>query len=130
MMCVALLFCTYGFLTLKLGGHPQSQVNAGILYLIALFIGIFIWGVALVHRPGKAKQIGVAALMFGLGPLALLVLGHVVLGFGGAIGVQAIWSTQASGQLGDSSFLNIGHICLGLWALASAAILRSNLLRQ
>jgi hypothetical protein len=60
----------------------------------------------------------------------LLVLGHVVLGFGGAIGVQAIWSTQASGQLGDSSFLNIGHICLGLWALASAAILRSNLLRQ
>jgi len=98
--------------------------------LISLFIGIFIWGVALVHRPGKAKQIGVAGLMFGLGPLALLILGHIVLGFGGAIGVQAIWSAQASGQLGDSAFINIGHMCLGLWTLACSAILSSRLLRQ
>ena len=130
MLMVAVMFCTYGYLTFKLDADPRSQINAAILYLMALFIGIFLWGGALLHRPGPAKRIGAAGLMFGLGPLALLIAGHVVLGFGGVVGVQAIWAAQASGTLGDLSFLNLAHGGLGIWALACGVILYSGLLRR
>lgn len=127
MGAVAFAFAVFGFLNAQVG--PQSvQINYVLLYNFGAFLALFFWSAAFLHRGGAVRKVGAVGLLAGALPLVLLIAGHVAVGFGGAIGVAALWQAVESGQAADPLFLQITNTVVGVWLLGGAGLMRSGAL--
>ena len=115
-MLVALLFAVIGFVLFSLEGSAK----AGLLFGFGTFVAIFFWAVAMLHRPGPAKQVGKAGAVVGGLSLALLVLGHVFVGLGAALGLGALRSAANASTDDVMGLVQIASLCLGGWSIACA----------
>ncbi len=124
MGAVAFGFAVFGFLNAQIG--PQdTQINYVLLYDFGAFLALFFWSAAFLHRGGTVRKVGAVGLLAGVLPLVLLIAGHVAVGFGGAIGVAALWQAVESGQVADPLFSQITNTVVGVWMLGAAYLMRS-----
>ncbi|MEJ6709964.1 MAG: hypothetical protein QNK92_14430 [Amylibacter sp.] len=121
---VAFGFAVFGFLNAQVG--PQvTQNNYVLLYDFGAFLALFFWSAAFLHRGGAVRKVGAVGLLAGVLPLVLLIVGHVAVGFGGAIGVVELWQAVESGQVADPLFLQITNTVVGVWMLGAAVLMHS-----
>lgn len=126
LVLVTLAFASFGFILFELEGSSK----AALLFAFAGFLTVVFWSVAMLHRPGKAQVTGKVGMLAGSASLAVLVGGHVFVGFGAAIGLGALRSVgtaQASELIG---LIGIVAIFLGIWSMVCAGIIVCGLLIQ
>lgn len=102
--------------------------KAALLFAFAGFAAVLVWSIAMLHRPGQARAAGKIGAFAGVTSLAVLIGGHVFVGFGAALGLQAL-SSAATAQTADVvGIVRAVESMMGLWALAGAWMLFAGVL--
>lgn len=117
-----------GFVFFVIAAASEIQVYLGLaiefigryslLYAAFLLLAVLFWSIALLHRQRSLKIIGAVGLFASLAPLIAIVIGHMAVGFGAALGVDAILSAAEGSSSTNVSFVILIERIFGLWALA------------
>ena len=126
LVVVALTFASLGFILFELDGTPK----AALLFAFAGFVTVLSWSLAMLHRPGKARATGKVGMIAGGASLAILIGGHVFVGFGAAIGLEALRSVATAQSADVAGLVQIVSVCLGVWAFVCASIVFKGLLDE
>lgn len=126
LVVVALAFASLGFVLFELNGTPK----AALLFAFAGFLTVLSWSLAMLHRPGKARTTGKVGMVAGGASLAILIGGHVFVGFGAAIGLEVLRSVATAQSADVTGVMQIVSVCLGGWAFAWAWIVAKGLLLE
>ncbi|WP_298859704.1 hypothetical protein [uncultured Sulfitobacter sp.] len=126
LVVVALIFASLGFILFELDGTPK----AALLFAFAGFVTVLSWSLAMLHRPGKARATGKVGMVAGGASLAILIGGHVFVGFGAAIGLGALRSVATAQSAEVAGLVQIVSVCLGAWAFVCASIVFKGLLNE
>ena len=92
-----------------LGLEAQFIGRYYLLYAAFLLLAVLFWSVALLHRQRSLKIVGAVGLLASLVPIIAIFIGHVVVGFGAALGVDAMLSATEGNNSTDLSFVKIGR---------------------
>jgi len=79
--------------------------------------------VAFLHRQRDLKIVGAVGVAASLVPIAALIIGHLAVGFGAAIGVEAMMSATEGSTPSDLSFVTVVERIFGLWGYVAAWML-------
>ena len=119
-----------GFVFFAIAALAKIQLFLGItnqfigryylLYSAFLLLAVLFWSVALLHRQRSLKTVGAIGVAASLLPTAAIVVGHLVLGIGAAIGLEAILSATEVNDTTDLSFVILVERIFGLWAYVVA----------
>jgi hypothetical protein len=122
-----------GFVFFAIAAATKVQIALGLatqflgryylLYTAFLLLAVLLWSIAFLHRQRTLKVAGAVGLVASLAPIAAIVVGHLVLGVGAAIGVGAILAATDGGAPSDLSFVTLVERIFGLWAYAAAWLL-------
>ena len=104
-----------------LGVNPEFVGRYELLHATALLGAILFWSVAFLHRQRALKVVGTVGVLTSAAPLVALVAGHLLLGVGTIVGVDAIQSS-AGGATG------LVERFFGLWGYAAAWLLWKGLI--
>ncbi len=94
-----------------------------LLYAAFLLMAVLLWSAAFLHRQRALKfvgAVGVAATAF---PIAAIVVGHLVVGLGAAIGVSGLLAATDGSAPSDLGFVTLVERIFGLWAYVAAWLL-------
>lgn len=94
-----------------------------LLYAAFLLLAVLFWSVALLHRKRTLKIVGAVGLLTSLAPIAAIILGHIFVGIGAALGVDSILSVASENTITDLSFVILVERIFGLWAFVVAWLL-------
>lgn len=116
---------------IALGVDQQFVGRYYFLYCAFLLLAMLFWSVAFLHRQRELKFVGAAGVMATVTPVAALIAGHLVVGFGAALGIESlVASTQGSAPL-DLRFVIIVERIFGLWSCVAAWFLwRGYIIRE
>lgn len=103
-----------------LGGEAAQAGRHDLLFAAFLLLALLFWSVAFLHRQRSLKVAGAVGVVAALLPIAALVLGHLVIGFGAFFGVRALLAAGDGAALTDGSFVTLVQRLFGLWAYAAA----------
>jgi hypothetical protein len=106
-----------------LGLAPQFAGRYYLLYAAFLLVSILIWSVAFLHRQRTLKIVGAVGLVAAFLPIAAIVIGHLVVGVGAAIGVAALMEATEGISPSDLGFVTLVERIFGLWAYGGAWLL-------
>jgi len=105
-------------------GIDQSHMGRYmLLYSTFLLLSVLFWSVAFLHRKRELKLVGAIGLTASIAPLAAILVGHVAVGYGAILGVDAILSASEGSAVQDISFVIVVERIFGLWAYVAAFLL-------
>jgi len=113
-----------------LGGDAGQAGRHDLLFAAFLLLALLFWSVAFLHRQRSLKVAGAVGVLATLLPIAALLLGHLVVGFGAFLGVKALLAAGEGATLTDASFVTLVQRLFGLWAYAAAWFLWRGKLAQ
>lgn len=119
-----------GFVFFAIAAVTKIQITLGLaaqfvgryylLYAAFLLLAVLFWSVAFLHRQRTLKVVGAAGVLASLAPIAAIVVGHVAVGVGTALGVGAILSATDGAIPSDLHFVTLVERIFGLWAYVAA----------
>jgi hypothetical protein len=122
-----------GFVFFAMAVAAKAQIVVGVaiefagryylLYTAFLLAALLAWSVAFLHRQRTLKMLGAVGALASAAPLVALVIGHVALGTGAALGVGAILSAAEGTAPTDLGFVTLIERMFGLWAYFAAWLL-------
>lgn len=105
-----------------LGVATQFEGHYYLLYTAFLLLAVLFWSVAFLHRQRELKVVGAIGVLATLTPIAAIIVGHIVVGLGAAIGIGSLLS--ASGDThSDLSFVTMVERIFGLWGYVASWLL-------
>jgi hypothetical protein len=94
-----------------------------LLYAAFLLMSVLLWSVAFLHRQRTLKVVGAVGLVATALPIGAIVVGHLAVGIGAAIGVSTILAATEGGAPLDLGFVTLVERIFGLWAYVAAWLL-------
>ncbi len=94
-----------------------------LLYSAFLLLAVLFWSVALLHRQRELKIVGAVGLLATAAPIAAIVVGHIVVGVGAALGVSSLLAATQGVPPSDTSFVTLVERIFGLWGYVTAWLL-------
>jgi hypothetical protein len=108
---------------LALGVAPEFAGRYYLLYAAFLLCALVLWSVAFLHRQRTLKVLGAVGLIASATPIAALILGHVVVGLGAALGVGALLAATDGTAPTDLGFVTLVERIFGIWGYVAAWML-------
>jgi hypothetical protein len=108
---------------IELGVPASVEGRYYLLYAAFLLLATLLWSVAFLHRQGGIKIVGAAGLMATLAPIGLIVVGHVVVGIGSALGISSLLEATQGANVADTGFIVLAERVFGLWAYVASWLL-------
>ncbi len=122
-----------GFVFFAIAAATKVQITLGLasqligryylLYAAFLLVAVLLWSVAFLHRQRALKMVGALGVAASLAPILALVVGHLVVGFGAALGVGAMLSAAEGAAPANLSFVTLVERLFGLWGYLAAWML-------
>ena len=122
-----------GFVCFAIAAMAKVQISLGVatqfvgryylLYAAFLLLSVLFWSVAFLHRQRDLKVVGAVGVLATLTPIAALVVGHIVVGLGAAVGVGSMVSATEGGAPSDLGFVTMVERIFGLWGYVAAWLL-------
>ncbi|TCV85844.1 hypothetical protein [Sulfurirhabdus autotrophica] len=122
-----------GFIFFTIAAITKVQISLGIatefagryylLYAAFLLLAVLFWSIALLHRQRELKVIGAVGVIATLAPIAAIIVGHIVVGLGAALGVGSLLAATEGGPLTNLSFVTMVERIFGLWGYVAAWLL-------
>jgi len=113
-----------------LGVATQFEGRYYLLYTAFLLLAVLFWSVAFLHRQRELKVVGAIGVLATLTPIAAIIVGHVVIGLGTAIGIGSLLSASGDAH-SDLSFVTMVERIFGLWGyLASWLLWRGHIVNR
>lgn len=122
-----------GFVFFAIAAMAKAQILLGVaaefsgryhlLYAAFLLLAVLFWSVAFLHRQKALKLVGAIGVLATLAPIAAIVVGHIAVGVGAAIGVGALLSAAEGGTPSDLGFVTMVERIFGLWGFVAAWLL-------
>lgn len=119
-----------GFVFFAIAVVAKVQITLGVsaeflgryylLYAGFLLVAILCWSLAFLHRQRTLKVIGAVGLLTSLVPIVALIVGHLVVGAGAVLGVEALLSATQGAAVTDLGFVIFIERVFGLWAHLAA----------
>ena len=78
------------------------------------------WSLAFLHRQRTLKVVGAVSLVASAAPLATIVVGHIAVGLGAALGVGSLLAAAGGAAPGDLGFVTLVERLFGLWSYGAA----------
>jgi len=94
-----------------------------LLYAAFLLMAVLLWSVAFLHRQRALKLVGAVGVIAAGFPIGAIVVGHLVVGVGAAIGVSALMAATNGSAPSDLGFVTLVERIFGLWAYVAAWVL-------
>lgn len=120
---VCFVIALFAKVQILLGVATQFAGRYYLLYAVCLLLAVLFWSIAFLHRQRTLKLVGAVGVVVSMAPIAAIVVGHVALGFGTALGVGAILSATEGGAATDLGFVIFVERIFGLWAYVAAWLL-------
>ena len=108
---------------ISLGLATQYVGRYYLLYAAFLLLSVLLWSAAFLHRTSGMKVVGAVGLVASAAPIIAIIVGHLVVGFGAALGVGALMAATEGGAPSDLSFVTLVERIFGLWAYVAAWLL-------
>jgi hypothetical protein len=122
-----------GFVCFVIAALTKVQISLGlptqfvgryyVLYAAFLLLSVLFWSVAFLHRQRELKVVGAVGLLATLGPIAAIIVGHLVVGLGAAIGVGSLLEATQGGLPTDLNFVTMVERIFGIWGYVAAWLL-------
>jgi hypothetical protein len=122
-----------GFVAFAIAVAAKVQVTVGVgadvrgryylLHAVFLLLALLFWSVAFLHRQRGVKVLGAVGVAASLSPIVALIAGHVALGAGAILGVDAILSAASGSVPTDLGFVTFVERMFGLWGYLAAWLL-------
>jgi hypothetical protein len=122
-----------GFIFFAIAAFTKVQIALGVeahlvgryllLYSAFLLLAVLFWSVALLHRQRELKIVGAVGLLATAAPIAAIVVGHIVVGVGAALGVSGLLAATQGAAPSDTSFVTLVERIFGLWGYITAWLL-------
>ena len=94
-----------------------------LLYAAFLLVAVLLWSVAFLHRQRALKVVGAVGVLATAFPIGAIVVGHLVVGVGAALGISAILAATSGTAPSDLAFVTLVERIFGLWAYVAAWLL-------
>ncbi len=94
-----------------------------LLYAAFLLVAVLLWSVAFLHRQRALKVVGAVGVLATAFPIGAIVVGHLVVGVGAALGISAILAATSGAAPSDLGFVILVERIFGLWAYVAAWLL-------
>jgi hypothetical protein len=108
---------------IALGVAPEFAGRYLLLYAGFLLLALLLWSVAFLHRQRSLKMVGAVGVIATLAPLAALVLGHLAVGAGAVLGVNAFLASTDGSAPTDLGFVTVVERVFGIWGYITAWLL-------
>lgn len=103
-----------------LGVGDDVAARYNLLYAAFLLAAVLFWSVAFLHRQKTLKAVGAVGLAASALPIVALIAGHLGLGFGAYIGLNALLPVTNGAAAVDPGFLTTVERIFGLWGYGAA----------
>jgi len=94
-----------------------------LLYASFLLAALLFWSVAFLRRQRALKVLGAVGVAATLVPIVALVVGHLVVGVGAALGVESILSAANGTTAARLGFVTLVERLFGIWGYVAAWLL-------
>lgn len=94
-----------------------------LLYAAFLLVAVLLWSVAFLHRQRALKVVGAVGVLATAFPIGAIVVGHLVVGVGAALGLSAILAATSGAAPSDLGLVILVERIFGLWAYVAAWLL-------
>jgi hypothetical protein len=121
---------TVARMQIALGLAAELAGRYFLMYAAFLLMAVLLWSVAFLHRRGPLKVVGAVGLVATVIPIAAIVVGHLVVGVGAAIGVGAMLDATEGAARSDFGFVTVVERIFGLWAYVAAWLLWRGYIRS
>jgi hypothetical protein len=108
---------------IALGLIAEFEGRYYLLYAAFLLMAVLLWSVAFLHRQRALKLVGALGVVATAFPIAAIVIGHLVVGVGAAIGVSALLAATEGSAPPDLGFVTLVERIFALWAYVAACML-------
>lgn len=106
-----------------LGVAPEFTGRYLLLYAAFLLVALLLWSIAFLHRQRSLKVLGAVGVIATLAPIAALVLGHIAVGAGALLGVNAILASSTGSAPTDQGFIILVERIFAIWSFITAWLL-------
>jgi hypothetical protein len=117
---VAFMFATFARASAVVDIHSESLGRFYLLYAFGLMVAMLLWSVAYLHRQRELKVAGALGALVSITPIVALVVGHIALGAGAALGIGSLLAATEGAELKDLSAITTVDAVFGLWAVVTA----------
>jgi len=94
-----------------------------LLYASFLLAALLFWSVAFLHRQRALKVVGAVGVLATLTPIVALIVGHLAVGLGAALGLESILSAANGPTSARLGFVTLVERVFGLWGYVAAWLL-------
>ncbi len=108
---------------IALGLTTEVAGRYDLLYAAFLLVAVLLWSVAFLHRQRALKVVGAVGVLATAFPIGAIIVGHLVVGVGAALGVSAILAATSGAAPSDLGFVTLVERIFGLWAYVAAWLL-------
>ncbi len=108
---------------IALGLSAEVAGRYYLLYAAFLLVAVLLWSVAFLHRQRALKVVGAVGVLATAFPIGAIVVGHLVVGVGAALGISAILAATSGAAPSDLGFVTLVERIFGLWAYVAAWLL-------
>jgi len=108
---------------IALGVAAEFAGRYHLLYATFLLAAMLLWSVAFLHRERTLKVVGAVGALASFVSIAAVVIGHIALGTGAALGVGALLSATDGASPADLGFVALVERMFGLWGYLTAWLL-------
>ncbi|MFH1599113.1 MAG: hypothetical protein ABIJ73_07405 [Pseudomonadota bacterium] len=122
-----------GFVFFSMAAAAKIQIALGVttefvgryylLYASFLLVSLLLWSVAFLHRQRSLKVLGAVGVVATLAPIAALVIGHIAVGAGAVLGVNAVLAATEGSAPIDLGFVTLVERMFGIWGYVTAWLL-------
>ncbi len=100
---VSFMIAVFARLLTIIDVNSNSVGQYYLLYAFSLPIAILIWSVAYLHRQRDLKVAGALGVLASFTPIVALIVGHIALGAGAFIGLDALLTAADGGVVNNLS---------------------------
>ena len=120
---VAFSIAAFTKVQIVLGVDSQVVGRYLLLYAAFLLLAVLFWSLAFLHRQRRLKVIGAVGLLATILPIAAIVIGHIAVGLGAALGVSNLLAATQGASPVDTGFVTMVERIFGLWGYIAAWML-------
>lgn len=119
-----------GFIFFAIAAATKAQIVLGVgedvaaryrlLYAAFLLLAVLFWSLAFLHRQKTLKAVGAVGLTASVLPIVVLIAGHLGLGLGAYLGLNAMLPAVDGAAAVDPGFVTLVERIFGLWGYGAA----------